>query len=470
MSFYTPTWVHNAVFYHIFPERFANGNPDNDPPGTVPWGSTPTLDNFMGGDLQGVLDRLGYLTDLGVNAIYFNPIFQARSNHKFDHGDYFKVDPHFGTNELMRRLVKEAHELGIRIILDISHNHSGREFFAFQDVVAHNEHSQYRDWYHFREFPVSEPEKPNYKSWWGIGTLPEFNTDHPDVRRYFKDVTRYWMEEIGIDGWRLDVANEVPHDYWAEWRQFVKSINPEAYLVGEIWGDGTPWLQGDNFDAVMNYVWRDLVHQFLIDRKIGPSHFHEGITALLGRHPECVNLAMFNMLGSHDTPRVLTEASGMIERVRLAFVHQMTYIGAPVIYYGDEIGLEGGKDPDCRRAFPWDPYRWNRDLRDLIKRLISMRKIVPAFRSTEYHAVVTDDQEGVYVYRRGRGSESHFVVLNNSDIERPCAFSITDGWPADGIAVDLLTHRLHPVRQGKLITVVPRNDALILGLRDPWMA
>lgn len=452
--FVTPSWVHDTVFYQIFPERFCNGDPANDPPGVVPWGSRPTIDNFMGGDLEGVLQRFDYLEDLGVGAIYFNPIFTARSNHKYDHGDYLTVDPHFGTNELLKQLVEEAHRRGIRVILDISHNHSGREFFAFADVVENGEASLYKDWYHFYGFPVKGPDEPNYKGWWGLGTLPEFNHDNPAVVEYFRTVTRYWMEEIGIDGWRLDVANEVPHQYWAAWRALVKSINPEAYVVGEIWGDGTPWLQGDNFDAVMNYVFRDEIVRFFAERKATPSAFDAAITALLARHPSQVNLAMFNLLGSHDTPRILTVAHGDVDRVKLAMAFQMTYVGAPVIYYGDEIGMMGGKDPDCRGAFPWDPAQWNMELYQWVRRLTRLRRSEPALRSAEYTGVFADDAAGVYAYRRGEGLASIYVALNNSARPAPVNIPVAE-WPGVSQVRDLISDAT--------LTVAGQSVSLVLG-------
>ena len=460
-GFETPRWVYDTIFYHIFPERFCNGDPSNDPPGTVPWGSRPTFDNFMGGDLQGVMDRLDYLKELGVGALYLNPIFKARSNHKFDHGDYLVVDPHFGTNELMRRLVDEAHQRGIRIILDISHNHSGREFYAFADVVEKGELSPYKDWYHFYSFPVSGPENPNYKGWWGLGSLPEFNNDHPGVQEYFWNVTRYWMQEIGIDGWRLDVANEVPHHYWEKWRELVKSINPDAYTVGEIWGDGTPWLQGNNFDAVMNYVFRDHVIHFFAERKTPPSRFHQEITALLSRHPTTVNLAMFNLLGSHDTPRILTVAGGDVARVKLAMAFQMTYVGAPVIYYGDEIGMSGGKDPECRGAFPWDPGLWNVEIYEWAKLLTRLRRSEPALRSPEYQGVITDDHTGVYAYRRGMGRSAIYVALNNSEQTASVELPVGE-WERQVEATDLVDLSTYPIVDGMVGLTLAPAQAVIL--------
>ena len=460
-AFETPKWVADAIFYQIFPERFANGNPGNDPPGSVPWGSEPGPDTFMGGDLEGVRQHLDYLVELGVNAIYFNPIFAARSNHKYDHGDYMTVDPHFGTNEEMKALVDEAHRRGIRIILDISQNHCGREFFAFADVVEKGAASPYKDWYHFESFPVAGPDRPNYECWWGIGTLPEFNHEHPEVRAYFNKVTRYWMEEVGIDGWRLDVANEVPHEYWRLWRRLVKGIDPQAYIVGEIWGDGSPWLQGDNFDAVMNYVWRDHLLDFFIEQSLSPSEFHRALSELLRRHPTTVSQAMFNLLGSHDTPRILTLAKGNRDKVKLAFLFQMTYPGAPVIYYGDEIGMKGGKDPECRGAFPWEQSAWDLDLRAHVKRLIELRKSLPALRSVEYEGVVMDDVRGVYGFRRGVGRESVYVAVNNSEKPHEVILPVW-AWNGARKCEELLSGTRYPLKEAEVsIHLAPLSGAIL---------
>lgn len=460
-EFPTPSWVHDAVFYQIFPERFANGDTQNDPPDTVPWASPPGPDTFMGGDLKGLLEHLDYLANLGISAIYLNPIFSAQSNHKFDHRDYKQVDPHFGSNQLLKVLVDECHSKGIRVILDISQNHCGRDFFAFADVVQKGAASKYTQWYHIESFPVSGPEKPNYKSWWGIGSLPEFNNENQEVRAYFWDVTRYWMEEVGVDGWRLDVANEVSHEYWCEWRALVKGINPDAYIVGEIWGDGTPWLQGDNFDAVMNYVWRDLVVDFFAERSMTASKFDAGVRGLLARHPASVNLAMFNLIGSHDTARFLTVAQERIERLRLAFLYQMTYVGAPVIYYGDEIGMRGEKDPGCRGAMVWDRGYWNSALQAYVAKLIEIRRGNPSLRSGEYHRVLTHDEHGVYVYRRGRGQEAIYVVLNNSGKDRAVAFC-PEQWPDTSEAIDLIKADRFSVTDGMISGEVGAWEGLIL--------
>ncbi len=257
-----PEWVFDAVFYQIFPDRFANGDPGNDPPNVQPWGTPPTNWGFQGGDLQGVLMRMDYLQDLGINAIYLNPVFHSSSNHRYNTSDYYHIDPKLGTDDDFRTLLDEAHRRGVRIVLDGVFNHCGRGFFAFNDVVENEAHSPYADWFHIKRFPLNAygpGDAENYVAWWKFKSLPKFNTDNPQVRRYLIDVARYWVDQ-GIDGWRLDVPNEIDDDgFWADFRSAVKSANPDAYLVGEIW-DGDPrWVGPGHFDGLLNYPMREAV-------------------------------------------------------------------------------------------------------------------------------------------------------------------------------------------------------------------
>lgn len=356
-SFTTPDWVKHAVFYQIFPERFANGDPANDPENVQPWETPPTPRNFMGGDLRGIIQRLDYLADLGITALYLNPIFQASSNHKYNTYDYFRIDPHFGDLATFHELITRAHQHNIRVILDGVFNHCGRGFFAFHDVLENGAASPYLRWFHIKKLPLhayDEKHPANYQGWWNLRSLPKFNTEHLPVRRYLLSVGRYWIEQ-GADGWRLDVPGDIAdHSFWQEFRQVVKQVNPDAYIVGEIWEDGLPWLDGTQFDAVMNYVWRDLCRDFFAYGKMGTDVFAVGIEALLARYPQAATLVQLNLLGSHDTVRFRTEGGGDVRKLFVPILFQMTYPGAPCIYYGDEIGLEGGKDPLCRAGFPWD--------------------------------------------------------------------------------------------------------------------
>lgn len=417
-SFTTPAWVKNAVFYQIFPERFCNGDASNDPPNVKPWGTAPDLHNFMGGDLQGIIDRLGYLEELGINALYLCPIFAATSNHKYNTFDYFKIDPHFGTVETFREVIDAAHRRGIRVVLDGVFNHCGRGLFQFHDVMENGEYSPYRDWFHVQKFPLhayEEGKKPNYLCWWDIRSLPKLNTDNPHVRQFLLDVARYWIE-AGADGWRLDVPNEIAdHAFWREFRSVVKRANPEAYIVGEIWEDGAPWLQGDQFDAVMNYVFRDRCTEFFAESKLDAIEFGQKIDELLRHYSTEVTYAQLNLLGSHDTARFLTAAGGDLARMKLAATFQMTYPGAPCIYYGDEIGMSGASDPHCRGCFPWDESKWDHELRGRFRRLITLRHAHAALRTGKYRTLPLPEAPDVYAFARWDASDTFVIALNNSE-------------------------------------------------------
>lgn len=433
-----PPWVQDAIFYQIFPERFANGDSLNDPPGTQSWGGVPTPRNYFGGDLQGILDHLDYISSLGINTLYLNPIFQSSTNHKYNADDYLKIDPAFGDEKVFSKLVKECHGREIRIILDGVFNHTGTGFFAFRDIKENGAKSKYLGWYNVYSLPLAPPGKPNYECWWGHGDLPKLMTHNPEVHDYLFKVTEHWMK-LGIDGWRLDVPNEIPHAFWIEWRTYVKSLNPQAYIVGEIWDDARPWLKGDQFDAVMNYQFRKACLEFFVERKRTASGFDSALATLRGKYPPEVNRAMQNLLGSHDTERLLTLCDNKTKTVELAWLFQMTYVGAPMVYYGDEIGMTGGKDPGCRGTMIWDEKKQNKNLLECMKGLISLRKTHSPFRGGDFETLIADAGTNLYAFRRKDGSGSCVVILNNSDV--PQSATVTPGgsdakwkqvWPASG--------------------------------------
>ncbi|MFC1679375.1 alpha amylase N-terminal ig-like domain-containing protein [Elusimicrobiota bacterium] len=457
-----PSWVEDAVFYQIFPERFANGDPDNDPPGSKPWGSEPELFNFMGGDLQGVLDKLPYLRELGVNAIYFNPIFEAPSNHKYDTADYLKIDPHFGDEALFRKLTEEAGKRGIRVILDGVFNHSGDKFWAFSDIIDKQRDSKYLDWYTVNSFPVT-PSTPTYECWWGFGHLPKLNTTNPDTRKYLMKVAAEWIER-GAAGWRLDVPNEVPHEFWVEFRRRVREADPEAYIVGEIWTDALKWLGGDQFDAVMNYVFRSAVLGYFATEQIGLEDFHRQLLEQRHRYPRGALASQFNLLGSHDTERVGTVFKGDMSRLKLAVLFQMTYLGAPVIYYGDEVGLPGGKDPDCRRAFPWDERDQDRELFEHYRKLIRIRKATPELRWGDFEAVLTDAGKNVYAFLREYGEEKTLVILHRGADTVEVRLSVPEGPRRGGWFRDLYSGSSYPLRHTELKLSLGPYQGMILKL------
>lgn len=414
-----PYWVQNTVWYQIFPERFENGNLTNDPKGTLKWGSEePTPNNFFGGDLQGIIDRLDHLIDLGINGIYLTPIFKAYSNHKYDTIDYMKLDPQFGDEQTLRKLVNICHANGVRVMLDAVFNHSGYYFPPFQDVLENGENSKYKNWFHIRDFPLSTNSGPNYETFAFTKNMPKLNTEHPEVKAYLLDVAIYWIKEFNIDGWRLDVANEVDHQFWREFRTVVKSIKPDVYILGEIWHDSMPWLQGDQFDAVMNYPFTDNAIQFFAQNQIKASAFANSLNNLLAMYPININEVAFNLLGSHDTTRILTQAEGNIKRLKLLYLFQFTFVGSPCIYYGDEIGMTGGNDPGCRACMIWDEEKQNIDLLHYVKSLIQFRKNNAVLGSKEnngdFHVLQANDTNQTIVYKRSNNKATLIIAINNS--------------------------------------------------------
>jgi neopullulanase len=467
--FTTPEWVKDAVFYQIFPERFANGDQRTDPENVQPWGTPPTPSNFMGGDLAGITERLDYLAELGITALYLNPIFHASSNHKYNTYDYFAIDPHFGDLAAFHRLIEQAHARDMRVILDGVFNHCGRGFFAFHNLLESGEASPYRHWFHVERFPLhpyNESKPANYYSWWNIRSLPKFNTDHPPTRRYLLDIARYWIEQ-GADGWRLDVPNEIAdHAFWREFRQVVKQANPQAYIVGEIWLDATPWLDGTQFDAVMNYLLRDLCRDFLAYETLSVEEFASGIEELLGRYPPAATAAQFNLLGSHDTARFRTECNGDADKLALATFFMLTMPGAPSIYYGDEIGMQGGDDPECRACFPWERSAWDLALHSQVQRSIALRHQHPALRRGDFQTVLAQNDSPVYAFARWNDDERLIVALNPTDQAMQVMIPLGTLPFAQQTqhARDLLGDASYPVQQGVIqqVELTARSGTVLL--------
>ncbi|MFO0033668.1 MAG: glycoside hydrolase family 13 protein [Planctomycetota bacterium] len=537
-----PEWVSDAVFYQHFPERFRNGDASNDPdrksledPNWVPetWQLTSwTADwysradwerqsgpNFYengvfnrrcGGDLQGVLDQLDYLKKLGVNCIYFNPVFYARSLHKYDGNSFHHIDPHFGpdpagdfalmasetpdpkswqwtaADKLFLKLIAEAHRREIRVIIDGVFNHTGRDFFAFEDIRKQGGSSPYANWYVIQahDNPATPENELKYQCWWGVETLPEFanNEDgsdlHPEPKAYVFQITRRWMDpngdgnsNDGIDGWRLDVANEVPNQFWRQWNQLVRELNPEAYTVAEIWTDAARYLEDCGFSSTMNY------HGFsfpckamLVDGRISGQKFAETISARLASHTPDVRPALLNLLESHDTDRLASMVVNAkfnrpyidAERadydrgervsprhfpeydvsrpnadeqriVRLATLFQMTFVGAPMLYYGTEAGMDGADDPDDRMPMIWpdlsyeprthtprgktttpQPIAFNQEMFDWFSQATELRAKSEALRRGNFRIVYADPVRPVIAFVRETNEEQILVVVNRS--------------------------------------------------------
>ncbi|OZM56338.1 alpha-glycosidase [Lottiidibacillus patelloidae] len=442
--FNAPAWVKDTIWYQIFPERFANGDESINPKGTLPWGSAePTPTNFFGGDFQGIIDRIDYLKDLGITGIYFTPIFKAYSNHKYDTIDYMEIDPQFGDKAAFKRLVETCHAKGIKVMLDAVFNHSGYYLPQFQDVLENGKDSKYKDWFHINEFPIETEPKPNYDTFAFVPTMPKLNTENEEVKGYLLKVASYWIEEFNIDGWRLDVANEIDHSFWREFRKTVKAANPDVYILGEIWHDSMPWLQGDQFDAVMNYPFTSATIDYFAKGTINAEHFSNIINRVIHAYPEHVNAVQFNLLDSHDTPRILTLCNGNKDRVKLLLLFQMSFTGTPCIYYGNEISMSGGADPGCRKCMEWDESKQDKDMYSFVQQLITYRKHNNAFgNSGDFSFIETNNEKNYVVYKKSNANETLLFILNNSakSIDGEFAFNGTiqsseNFWNADSIEV-----------------------------------
>jgi neopullulanase len=453
----TPAWVRDAVFYQVFPDRLARSGRVPAPGELEPWEAEPTIHGFKGGDLYGVVDHLDRLRDLGITALYLNPVFASASNHRYHTDDYDNVDPLLGGNEALRELLDQAHARDMRVVLDGVFNHSGRGWWPFHHVLENGARSPYRDWFYLSAevlagsrglspFPTEDlmaeigrmrkagstfgeasREVLGYQAWWDLPALPKLNLDEPVVRERILDVAVRWIE-FGIDGWRLDVAEEVGADFWREMRARVRAAKPDAYLVAEIWHHKPEWLQGDMFDAFMNYPLTEAIIGFAAQERLDPDvplpFEYEGkirafdgaalwaqIDKLRGlNHPD-VTAVQLNLLDSHDTPRLRTLCGGDLDSLRLSMLLQMTLPGAPCVYYGDEIGLEGSMDPECRRAFPADPGTWEREPRDWLADLIVLRHSSRAFRDAELSLLAAKGTAVAYLRRDG---EDAFAVIANA--------------------------------------------------------
>ncbi|HEX6288635.1 MAG TPA: glycoside hydrolase family 13 protein, partial [Herpetosiphonaceae bacterium] len=475
-------WVKDAIFYQIFPDRFARSERVLKPSNLKPWDSKPTVEGYMGGDLYGVIEHLDHIEALGANAIYFTPIFASASNHRYHTADYYQVDPMLGGNQALGDQIDECHRRGMRVVLDGVFNHASRAFLPFNDILEHGPHSAYIDWFFIEGWPLSpyDGDKPaNYVAWVGNRALPKFNTDNPAVREYLMRVGEFWLREFNIDGWRLDVPFEIKTPgFWQEFRQRVKAINPDAYIVGEVWTDAREWLQGDQFDAVMNYLFTAPLIAFtagdrvVIEMVEGRSYkpypaldapgFARKIEALLRMYDWEHTLVQMNLLDSHDTARLLTMAQDDIATVKLATLFQMTYPGAPSIFYGDEIGLPGALDPDSRRGMPWDESKWNLELLDYFRRAIQLRKNHTVLRHGSIRTVYAEGS--VYAMARTGDIETLIVALNVGDREQQVTMPV-DKHFADQIALHSFFGPTVAgvVEDGKVTLTLPAREGVVLG-------
>ncbi|MBN1641020.1 MAG: DUF3459 domain-containing protein [Anaerolineae bacterium] len=493
MSDHTPDWVKDALFYQIFPDTFAQSARVPKPGNLQPWDAPPSVHGYKGGDLLGIVEHLDYLTDLGVNALYLCPIFQSTANHRYHTHDYYRVDPMLGGDGAFRALLDAAHARGVRVVIDGVFNHASRGFLQFNDILENGSDSAYIDW-----FVTRDPDKPlvpynaaaekdaetwdpNYQCWWDLPALPEFNTDNPEVRAFLWDVAEHWVR-FGIDGWRLDVPeciDDIP--FWQTFRQRVKGANPEAYLVGEIWRPAPEWLRGDRFDAVMNYVFNRAAQCFFGGDKldteaepggfalapIGAEEFAARVQDMLTMYDPDVTAVQLNLLGSHDTPRILSILGGDRQSLKLCWLFQMTIPGAPCIYYGDEVGMTSVPvvGHEGRAAMSWDQDDWDMDLRDTLKRIIALRKAHPALRRGAFDPIYASDATQVYAYRRSLDDASIVVVLNNGPTPYPLHIPVGRMLPEGAHLSDLLGDAHCVVRGGQVVgATVPAREGLVLRL------
>jgi len=516
-GFKTPEWVRNAVFYQIFPERFYNGDITNDPPGAVSWGAEPTTKNFMGGDLQGIFDKLDYLNDgnpqtthdLGITAIYLNPVFESRTNHKYSTEDYEKVDDNFGDNRLLSTLVNEAHKRGIRIILDGVFNHTGVAHPFFDDVVKKGESSSYYGFYTIHRWPVrwyddlnnntkkdsNEPyfdhwsktsndeylRTNDYDAWWGFAHLPNLVTTNQTIRDYFitgeNSIAVQWIN-MGIDGWRLDVANEIEDEFWKAFRTKVKQANHDAYIVGEYWGNAAQWLDGTMWDSTMNYRFRAAVQNFFAgiddDGNASQTSVDEFDSALYGirsDYPEPAYSTALNLLGSHDTWRFIDRCGGEWTKLRAAAIFQMTYPGAPMIYYGDENGMSqwpgAHKDPGNRCAMEWADYSHPRhtEINEIYRKLIRIRHSHAALRSSHIRTIYRNNADKVYAYARRSADETVLVVINNSPSPKDATINLYGLLPDGTNLIDEIHGGAYAISSGQIkVGAINARDGVILAV------
>lgn len=532
--FRVPEWAQQAVFYQIFPERFRNGNYDNDQTFEEPYyegrtelppsGKTngeyfhfvddwndvaglqrspyrtdgkPDYYSFYGGDIEGVYEKLDYLASLGVSAIYFNPVTDARSNHRYDPCDYQKLDPHLASEELFREFTASAREKGIRVIVDMAYNHTGDCHFAFQDVIANWKQSEYFDWYEWKKRPPSYPLPPGeeaidyYDCWWGFGLHPNLNFDlsrpqaqensvtdieeaepNWDVVNHLLGSVDYWMGDLGVSGFRLDVPNEVPFWFWELFRERCEEVREDHLLVGEIWGDAGNWIGPDVFDAVMNYKYfKDPVVKWIAQQQGNAATFDRELAPGRSRYPLQAVRAQMNLVDSHDTARFLQIAGGDARRLRLAATFAMTYVGSPHIYYGDEVALTGGRDPDCRRTFPWDqidvPVR--AETLDHYQAVGELRRDHTVLSLGDFETVTAKGQ--VYSYVRRHEGETVLVALNNADTAQEVVLPVGNVGIADGSQVQVLLGEADlgslRVQRGALKLSLPAVDGVILTVQGP---
>ena len=405
-------WLSQACFYQIFIDRFCIGDQDKDKSYiNLKWGEIPTPKSFAGGDLKGIIEKLDYIKDLGFDALYLTPIFKSPSNHKYDIVDYFEVDKDFGTKEDLRTLVKELHTRGMRIVLDAVFNHVSHENEKFRDVVSKGKDSEFFDWFVINgDRPTADPL--NYEVFAGCDYMPKWNTSNPEVQDYLISIATHYIREFDIDGWRLDVSDEVSHDFWRRFRKEVKAAKKDAVIIGENWHDASNYLRGDQYDSIMNYAFTKAALDFFAYDKFDANDMAYKLCDILARNSDTVNDMMLNLLDSHDTDRFFSEVGEDKDKLRAALALLYMFPGAPSVFYGTECYTVGGYDPDCRRCMDWEKTP-DAALGELLRGLAKIRKDCEfSFSGTKVYA--SEDGRLLCVKRHGE-KEDIALYINQSD-------------------------------------------------------
>ena len=456
-----PDWVYGGVMYQIFPERFNYSDTNSLFEEKVEWGSTPKRLEFQGGDLYGIIDKLDYIQNLNVNILYLNPIFLSGSTHRYDTWDHFKVDPKLGGEKALEKLIDELHARKMKIIFDTSLNHVHPKHFAFQDIIKNGEKSKYKDWFTIYEYPVhlkhrphlyentykvgwdgNEKEykqylektfleteipvknidddgpivEPSYKSWWGVPDMPKINYSCEDARKWALDVTAFWINNFNIDGWRMDVAKEIDLLFWKDFRNIAKDSNQNVLLFSEIFGDTSQWLQGDMFDGTMNYSFRESMVDYFATKRMNISEFSDSLANLYFMYSFKALSSCQNLLSSHDVKRFLNRCSDDSSIYGPIFM-QATFPGIAGIYYGDEIGLNGGNEPNNREAFPWnDEGSWDLNLQNYIREIMNIKSSNNILKYGNFQLL--PNQNDAIVFRRALRDKSLLCIFNRSEDQK----------------------------------------------------
>ncbi len=420
------SWVNNTIWYQIFPDRFCNSGKNTGKKfkkWSAPDQKVTNLDYF-GGDIKGIKSKLDYLKNLGITGIYFTPMTLGKSVHKYDTADYMSIDNDFGTDEDMKHLVSEAHKRGIRVMLDGVFNHSGKDFKPWLDVLENGEKSEYYDWFMINKAPkkvgmlTNNARKGNYYTFAFFDGMPKLNTNNQKVVDYFIDVCTHWVRDFDIDAIRLDVANEISHDFCKQLRKALFKLKPDFYICGEIWHNSMPWLRGDEFDSVMNYSLQESIDSFWANKNITSLDFEHQINRCINMYPQQVNNVMFNLLDSHDTMRLITRCKNNEDIFYQKLCTLFAMNGTCCIYYGTEVALEGGYDPDCRRCMPWNEIEnGNYDITiKNVKSIIAMRKEYDELRSGKIR-FLDSKNDRVIIFEKYSDKRAIKIILNCSDCE-----------------------------------------------------